>query len=67
MRLIITSEHLTNQAEKKLSKILSEVQFTEIEDILTTGLHQYLDDFQISNNDIGQTIHNTYFDLKPVN
>ena len=57
----------SNQAEKKLSKILSEVQFTEIEDILNTGLHQFLDNFQKSNNDIGQTIHNTYFDLKPVN
>ena len=30
-------------------------------------LHQFLDEFQTSNNDIGLTIHNTYFDLKPVN
>jgi uncharacterized alpha-E superfamily protein len=53
-------------AEKKLSKLLSEVQFTEIDDILLTGLHQFLDHFQTSNNEIGQTIFNTYFDLKPV-
>lgn len=56
----------SNQAEKKLSKLLSEVEFTEIDDILDTGLHQYLDNFQTKNNEIGQTIFNTYFDLKPI-
>jgi uncharacterized alpha-E superfamily protein len=56
----------SNLAEKKVSKLLSEVQFTEIDDILNTGLHQFLDNFQSKNNEIGQTIFNTYFDLKPV-
>ena len=56
----------SNPAEKKLSKLLSEVEFTEIDDILNTGLHQYLDNFQIKNNEVGETIFNTYFDLKPV-
>jgi uncharacterized alpha-E superfamily protein len=57
----------SNSAEKKLSKLLSEVEFTEIDDILTTGLHEFLDNFQTKNNEIGKTIFNTYFDLKPVN
>jgi uncharacterized alpha-E superfamily protein len=46
---------------------LSEIEFTEIDDILKTGLHQFLDDFQTKNNEIGQTVFNTYFDIKPVN
>jgi len=62
-----SSDHgYSNPAEKKVSKLLSEVQFTEIDDILNTGLHQFLDNFQSKNNEIGQTIFNTYFDLKPV-
>jgi len=56
----------SNQAEKKISKLLSEIEFTEIDDILKTGLHQFLDDFQSKNNEIGQTVFNTYFDIKPV-
>ena len=56
----------SNAAEKKISKLLSEIEFTEIDDILKTGLHQFLDDFQSKNNEIGQTVFNTYFDIKPV-
>jgi uncharacterized alpha-E superfamily protein len=56
----------TNLAEKKLSKLLSDIQFTEITDILQVGLHQFLDDFQVKNNEIGAAIFSTYFDLKAV-
>lgn len=56
----------SNISEKKLSKLLSDIQFTEIADILKIGLHQFLDDYQVKNNEIGEAIFNTYFDLKPV-
>jgi len=56
----------SNQAEKALSKLRSEVEFTEIKDIFDTGLHQYLDEFQQKNNAVGKAIFQTYFDLKPV-
>jgi len=56
----------SNTAEKKLSKLLSDIQFTEISDILDLGLHQFLDDYQLRNNEIGLAIYDTYFDLKPV-
>lgn len=56
----------SNAAEKKLSKLLSDIQFTEIADILQIGLHQFLDDYQQKNNEIGAAIFDTYFDLKPV-
>jgi uncharacterized alpha-E superfamily protein len=56
----------SNPAEKALSKLRSEVEFTEVKDIFTVGLHQYLDEFQQKNNFVGAAIFKTYFDLKPV-
>ena len=55
-----------NRAERALSKLRTEIEFTETSDIFKTGLHQYLDNFQTRNNDIGAAIFETYFDLKPV-
>jgi uncharacterized alpha-E superfamily protein len=56
----------SNTAEKKLSKLQAELEFCEIDDIFSIGLHQYLDQFQRKNNGIGQAIFETYFDLKPL-
>jgi uncharacterized alpha-E superfamily protein len=55
-----------NKAEKMISKLRSEIEFTEVDDIFSMGLHQYLDHFQTQNNTVGQTIFETYFDLKLV-
>ncbi|WP_234737041.1 alpha-E domain-containing protein [Tellurirhabdus bombi] len=56
----------TNEAEKKLSKLRSEVEFTDTADIFRMGLHQYLDHFQTRCNEIDTAIYETYFSLKPV-
>jgi uncharacterized alpha-E superfamily protein len=60
------SNSYSNPAEKALSKLRSEVEFTEIKDIFALGLHQYLDEFQQKNNAVGKAIFQTYFDLKPI-
>jgi uncharacterized alpha-E superfamily protein len=56
----------TNPAEKALSKLRSEIEYTEIEDIFRAGLHQYLDGFQIRNNEVDSAIFDMYFGLKPL-
>ena len=56
----------TNAAEKALSKLRSEIEFTDTADIFKMGLHQYLDRFQTRTNEAGRAIYETYFDLKPV-
>lgn len=56
----------TNKAERVLSKLRSEIEFMTIEDIFSTGLHEFLDSFQSKNNAVGAAIFETYFDLKPV-
>lgn len=55
-----------NGAERALSKLRTEIEFTETADIFSAGLHQYLDNFQTRTNEIGEAIFLTYFDLKPV-
>jgi uncharacterized alpha-E superfamily protein len=56
----------TNQAERAMSKLRAELEFTETEDIMKKGLHHYLDQFQVRGNEVGTAIFETYFDLKPV-
>ena len=53
-----------NVAERTLSKLRSDIEFTETKDIFNAGLHQYLDQFQTHVNEAGATIFETYFDLK---
>lgn len=55
-----------NTAERALSKLRTDIEFTETSDIFKTGLHQYLDNFQTRTNEIGTAIFETYFDLKPI-
>ena len=56
----------SNLAEKTASRLRSEIEFTEIDDIFQTGLHQYLDQFQIRITGTGKSIFETYFDIKAV-
>ncbi len=56
----------TNPAERAMSKLRAELEFTETTDIVSRGLHKYLDQFQIKGNEVGKAIYETYFDLKPV-
>ena len=56
----------TNLAEKSISKLRSDIEFTVVEDIFKAGLHQYLDHFQQLNNEVDNAIFKMYFDTKPV-
>jgi uncharacterized alpha-E superfamily protein len=61
-----TQKGPSNLAERTLSKLSSEIIFTDIADINQQGLHQFLDTFQQKNNEVGAAIQKTYFDLKTV-
>ncbi len=62
----IPGQSFSNPSEKAISKLRCEIEFTEIEDIFKTGLHQYLDHFQRLNNEVDNTIFDMYFDAKPI-
>lgn len=56
----------SNHAEKEITRLRHEIEFTEVGDIFKKALHPYLDEFQIKNNITAKEIFNTYFDLKAV-
>jgi uncharacterized alpha-E superfamily protein len=54
----------SNPAEKAVSELKHKLDFTETSEIIKFGLHDYLNDFQIENNNIGKEIYKVYFDLE---
>ncbi len=56
----------SNQAEKKLSLLRSEIEFTAVSEIFTQGLHDFIDNFQNTNNEVSQEIFDTFFAIKTV-
>jgi len=55
-----SSGRFTNRAEKLCGRLLPELQFSTIEEIFETGLHQYLDLIQQKLNAIGDGVFNAY-------
>lgn len=51
----------SNEAEKAISQLKHEIDFTENSEIIKYGLHKYLNDFQVKNNNIDQEIFKVYF------
>ncbi|MEM9445129.1 MAG: alpha-E domain-containing protein [Verrucomicrobiota bacterium] len=50
----------SNSAEKLTGRLLSELNYSSIEDIFKEGLHEYLDQLQDKFNKIGKEIFKTY-------
>ncbi|KAA3595602.1 MAG: alpha-E domain-containing protein [Candidatus Scalindua sp. AMX11] len=51
-------------AEKELGKLRSEMDYTDIEDIMNQGLHEYLDAFQMKHNRVSEVIFETFFSIR---
>ncbi len=54
-----------NPAEKRLGRMLADIEYTDIEEVIQFGLHEYLDDVQRSINTVGTAIGTTFFNIKP--
>jgi uncharacterized alpha-E superfamily protein len=68
LHAISGSEHGShrNLAEKRLGRLRSELDFADIEDCITGGLHEFVDRFQEDLNRVGDGIFETFFALRPV-
>ena len=51
-------------AEKLLGQLCSDLSFAGVDEIISFGLHEYLDEFQTNLNQLGAGIHETFFALK---
>jgi uncharacterized alpha-E superfamily protein len=52
------------QPEKLLGQLCSDLSFASIDEILSAGLHEYLDDLQTKVNAVGSGIYETFFAIK---
>lgn len=50
-----------NAAEKEMGKIISQLSFNDVNDVIAFGLHEYLDDLQVKLNYLGDEIFNVFF------
>ena len=58
------TQSFSNTAERTISKLRTDLEFTVVDDVFRRGLHEFLDNFQTRTNEVGTAIYLTYFDLK---
>ncbi|MBD2104663.1 alpha-E domain-containing protein [Leptolyngbya sp. FACHB-261] len=55
-----------NPVERALGRLRSELDYSTIEEIIQTGLHEFLDQLQRRMNGIGEKMFETFFALEPL-
>jgi uncharacterized alpha-E superfamily protein len=53
----------SNPAEHLLGQMSSQLNYARASDIISSGLHQFVDDFQTRLNDVGQAVSETFFQV----
>ena len=56
----------TNPAERELGKLTSELSYADTLEMLQRGLHEYVDNLQQRVNYVSQSVHETFFAIKPL-
>jgi uncharacterized alpha-E superfamily protein len=54
-----------NEAERLLGRLRAQLDYQEIQEVLNSGLHEYLDQVQSDTNTIGKEINVAFFQLYP--
>lgn len=54
----------TNDAEKQLGQLRSRMEYTDINNILELGMHEYLDDIQKQLNLVSNSVFETFFSIE---
>jgi len=65
--LAITGGHqgtFSNRAEQRLGRLRSELDYTNTEEIMKLGMHEFIDQFQTKLNGVGEGIFDTFFAVK---
>lgn len=56
-----SSGNFSNRPEQLLGRLRAEFEFLDIEEIMNEGLHGFIDSFQGKLNDIGDSVHQMFF------
>lgn len=54
----------SSNAERKLGLLKAQLEYADIHEIINSGLHEYLDNFQYQLNDASMAIFDTFFSLE---
>jgi uncharacterized alpha-E superfamily protein len=54
----------SNPAERALGRLRSELDYLTIDEIIQSGLHEFLDDLQRQMNETGNRIFETFFAIE---
>jgi uncharacterized alpha-E superfamily protein len=54
-----------NAAEKRLGRLMADLEYTDIDEVIKAGMHEYLDGLQTRLNQADAAIGTTFFNLKP--
>lgn len=55
-----------NRAEQRIGRLRAELDYAHIDEIISQGLHEFIDNFQVELNQVGEAIFETFFALQPV-
>jgi uncharacterized alpha-E superfamily protein len=55
-----------NSAERRLGQLRAELAYTQAEDVIATGMHEFVDRLQKRLNQIGEDIHDCFFAMRPL-
>jgi uncharacterized alpha-E superfamily protein len=53
-----------NLGERVLGQLCAELTYTSVEEVIQSGLHEYLDGLQTRLNRVGEAMHRTFFALR---
>ncbi len=59
------SRSFANPAERELGRLVAELDYTDANDIIVSGFHQFIDELQARLNLVGNEITRTFFALQP--
>ena len=54
------------EVERELGRLVAEMSYADISDILKRGLHEHIDHLQLHINSVGTAVYSTFFAMKPV-
>ena len=56
---------VSNQAEKVLGRLKADLDYTDIQEVVARGMHEFLDDFQTKLNNVDDAVNCTFFKMRP--
>jgi len=56
----------SNLAERRLGQLRAELAYTQADDVISGGLHEFVDRFQTQLNMVGESIHESFFAMRPL-